>query len=161
MCNSIETILDNLTSYFPKCPDSQLSEDLVIFIIKEFQNWCEENKQLLKKQKFRYSKRGNQTGIIPFVDPKLYDEQVLDKKWFKQNVLPDIDQYLPNNGHEPGCNKKDRTYRLKGFPPNPRIPILKGFKESKKIRQVQCKNCGNIFSVCHHLLQERNIMGSM
>jgi polyhydroxyalkanoate synthesis regulator phasin len=147
LCRSIETILDNLTSYFPESPDTKLAEDLVIFVLKEFQEWCEKNEKLLNKIKFSYSKRGKQTGVIPFADAKGYDKQILDKKWFKQNVLPDIDQYLPDEGHKTDCKKNDREYRLKGFRPNPRNPILQGSKEKKKIRQVQCKNCGKIFSV--------------
>ena len=147
LCRSIEKILDNLTSYFPKCPDSKLAEDLVIFVMKEFQEWCEENEKLLEKIKFSYSKRGNQTGIIPFSDEKCYDEKILDKKWFKQNVLPSVDQFLPDDGHKADCKKEDRQFRLKGFRPKPRKPILQGCKENKQIRQVQCKNCGKIFSI--------------
>jgi len=37
LCSSIETILDNLTSYFPGSPDTKLAEDLIIFVMKEFQ----------------------------------------------------------------------------------------------------------------------------
>ena len=102
---------------------------MVLFVIKEFQDWCEQNKKLLNKFKFRYSKRGNQTGIIPFANAKIYDERILDKKWFKQNVLPDLDQYLPDEGHEADCKKDDREYRLKGFRPNPRNPIIQGLKK--------------------------------
>ena len=147
LCRSIETILANLTSYFPECPGTKLAEDLVIFVIKEFQEWCEKNEKLLNKIKFSYSKRGKQTGVIPFADAKDYNKKILDKNWFKQNVLPDIDQYLPDGGHKTDCKKNDREYRLKGFRPNPRTPLLQGSKEKKKIRQVQCKNCGKIFSV--------------
>jgi len=147
LCRSIDSIIDNLTSFFPSSPESQLSEDLTIYIMKEFQDWCEKNFQLLNKVKFSYSKRGSQTGIFPFSDAKLYDEKILDKKWFKQNVLPTIDSYLPNEGHEKDCKKEERRYRLKGFRPNPRNPILQGYKEKKEIRQVQCANCKKIFSV--------------
>lgn len=58
-----------------------------------------------------------------------------------------IDHYLPDDGHESDCKKKDREYRLKGFRPNPRNPIIQGAREKTKIRMVQCKNCGKIFSV--------------
>jgi len=93
LCSSIDAILEKLTSFFPKCFDSQIADDLILFVLKEFQDWCESNDQLLNKIKFRYSKRGNQTGIIPFADAKIYDEKILNKKWFKQNVLPTIDQF--------------------------------------------------------------------
>jgi thiaminase len=76
LCRSIETILDNLTSYFPESPDTKLAEDLVIFVLKEFQEWCEKNEKLLNKIKFSYSKRGKQTGDIPFADAKGYDKQI-------------------------------------------------------------------------------------
>jgi hypothetical protein len=54
---------------------------------------------------------------------------ILDKNWFKQNVLPDIDQYLSDGGHKTDCKKNDREYRLKGFRPNPRTPILQVWVE--------------------------------
>lgn len=38
LCRSIDAILDHLTSFFPKCFDSQLADDLVLFVIKEFQD---------------------------------------------------------------------------------------------------------------------------
>jgi len=147
LCRSIDSIVDNLTSFFPTSSESQLAEDLVIHIMKEFQGWCEENSKLLNKVKFSYSKRGSQTGIFPFADPKLYNEKILDKKWFKQTVLPTIDLYLPDDGHEKDCKNEERRYRLKGFRANPRNPILQGNKEKKEIRQVQCVNCKKIFSV--------------
>jgi len=59
--------------------------------MKEFQDWCEKNYNLLNKVNFSFSKRGSQTGIFPFSDAKIYDEKILDKKWFKQNVFPTID----------------------------------------------------------------------
>jgi hypothetical protein len=40
--------------------------------LKEFQEWCEKNEKLLNKIKFSYSKRGKQTGDIPFADAKGY-----------------------------------------------------------------------------------------
>jgi len=35
---------------------------------------------------------------------------ILDKNWFKQNVLPDIDQYLSDGGHKTDCKKNDKVW---------------------------------------------------
>ena len=146
LVDSIEEMLSKLRKYFfPENTGTAIDEALSDSILKEFKNWCE--KHITKLVATSISGRGKQTCIFPFMDIDKYLSNIFDKNWFKTRVLKSLSQFVPEAGHKKCCNKKNRTYRLKGFRPNNRKVIIPGEKKDVPVRMIQCKNCGKIFSV--------------
>ena len=73
--------------------------------------------------------------------------KILDKEWFKSEILANINRFVSDSGHERSCDESKRTYRLKGYRPNNRKVIVAGKKLDTPIRIIQCKSCGKVFSV--------------
>ncbi len=103
------------------------------------------------------SQRGRKTCVFPCLDPKHYIIMANDRERFKTEVVKILPSLNHCWGHKTGC-KYDKGYRLKGFRSTPRKTIMKGGKQAIfPIRMVQCKACGEIFSILPSFLpREKN-----
>ena len=102
------------------------------------------------------SQRGEKTFIFPFVDKDKYHSLIKDRKKFRTEVLDKLSRNN-TNGHKASC-KGAKRYILRGFRANPRKSLMVGGKqEIFQIRMVECKNCGQKFSLVPSFLpREKN-----
>jgi len=109
-----------------------------------------------KKVRELVSQRGEKTFIFPFVDKDKYHSLIKDRKKFRTEVLDKLSRNN-TNGHKASC-KGAKRYILRGFRAKPRKSLMVGGKqEIFQIRMVECKNCGQKFSLVPSFLpREKN-----
>ncbi len=139
---AVKTNKSNLCDAFEK----GLKESLDKEIIKACQ----------KKLKFHITARGNKTYVFPWDKVEKYHSFLEDTEEFKLKVLHTIPKDKNAIGHKESC-QGHKTYVLCGKRHKPRRTILEGNKETFGIRMVQCKKCGQRFSILPSFLpREKN-----
>lgn len=147
LCGSIEKIIGNLPAHQKKieCYDSIISIRFEQALLKAFEDHC--LKKCEKIMKDMLSGRGEKTNVFPWSDHKTYPELVADKKRFKKEVVARPGELIHATGHRSGC-KGHKGYKLKGFRPKPRKIVMPGGEKHEfLIRMVECRECGQRFSL--------------
>ena len=145
MTNAIEGYLkDSKFNQYSYILPAELKEAGALFFKYFFNlriNAIEEPKNTEKR-----IRRGIQTYIFPWPNPKNYGDLVNDKERFKKEVVDKLFDYKHATGHACTCTNTGK-YSLKGFRSDPRKVIFIGKTLECKIRMVKCDCCGKLFSL--------------
>jgi len=105
------------------------------------------------------SGRGDKTYVFPWSDKVDYLVLVENKERFYTEVVEKLKNYGHATGHKPWCTCKGK-YKLKGFRPSKRKPVLEGGKQHEfRIRMVQCVECKQRFSLLPSFLPREKHFG--
>jgi hypothetical protein len=111
-----------------------------------------------RKLKVLLSGRGEKTYIFPWADEEGYEAFVLDAERFRREVVEHLSEYAHTIGHKPTC-KGHKGYNMIGFRPHDRKTIMVKGQGRFPIRMVQCKDCGEKFSLLPSFLPREKHFG--
>jgi hypothetical protein len=143
--------------------DNDLALELEKYVLKSFEAECvgqiEEAFDALE------SDRGEKTYIFPWKEPDSYEELIADPVEFKSQMKRFLRENKHTTGHKSFCSDHSR-YNLCGFRSRPRMTDMPTGRKIYPIRMVQCRDCGQRFSMVPSFLpREKNfsleIIGSV
>ena len=144
---SIQSMMDHISSKLNalKPTDTSVGIEIEKALWVAFEQHCKEIHNEKKREPI--SKRGSKTQVFPWSDKQDYPNLVMDKVRFKKEVVAKLADYGHVQGHKHGC-EGNKGYRLRGFRQSDRKVIEEGGKQrTDEIRMVDCKGCGEIFSL--------------
>jgi len=156
---SINNMLEHIKTYLEqlKLTETTVGIEIEKALFKAFEVHCSQEHE--KTFKTLTSKRGTMTYIFPCSDNSRYNEIINDRKAFLDQVVANIGKLCQATGHKGAC-KGEKGYRLRGFRPIPRKTIVEGGKkEVFPIRMVECKSCGQKFSLLPSFLPREKHFG--
>jgi hypothetical protein len=111
-----------------------------------------------RKKKVFISSRGEKTYIFPWADEEGYVAFVLDTEKFRREVVDNLGKHVHATGHKPTC-KGHKGYKMIGFRSQDRKTIMVTGQGRFPIRMVQCKDCGEKFSLLPSFLPREKHFG--
>jgi hypothetical protein len=112
-----------------------------------------------RKIKFSVSQRGDKTYIFVCANKEDYMSIVNNPARFRTEVVNKLSKYSHITGHKPSC-KGVKGYNLIGFRQHNRKTIMNGgCQEELPIRMIQCKDCGEKFSLLPSFLPREKHFG--
>jgi histone H3/H4 len=156
---SINNMIDCIRSYLEKLEPAETVPGIEIekALFNSFAAYSQQ--QYEKRPASLVSQRGEKTIIFPWSDKANYINLVNDRRQFRQQIVGNIHRQCTVAGHKSDCNKH-REYRLRGFRSAPRKTIMEGGKqEIFPIRMVECKACGQKFSLLPSFLPREKHFG--
>jgi len=123
-------------------------------ILKAFEIHCVQ--EIYIDTGFLVSSRGEKTYVFPWPEADTYIDVVNNRDRFKSEIVKDLSRHVHETGHKKTC-KGPKSYRLCGFRAKPRRTVMQDGKKESAIRIVQCKTCGERFSLLPSFLpREKN-----
>ncbi len=156
---TIKGMLEHIQAYLEqlKLTETTVGIEIEKALFKAFEVHCSQEHE--KKAIILTSKRGEKTYIFPYSNKLRYIELINDRKAFMDQVVKNIGQLCQATGHKNGC-KGEKGYQLRGFRPIPRKTIVEGGnQEVFPIRMVECKGCGQKFSILPSFLPREKHFG--
>jgi hypothetical protein len=152
-------MLEHIAQYLGerKINDTSISIAFEKALEKAFKKHCIEKHK--KKIKFPVSQRGEKTYIFACANKEDYMSIIYDTPRFRTEVVNKLSKYSHLTGHKPSCNGTE-GYNLIGFRRHSRKTIMNGGCQEKfPIRMIQCKNCGEKFSLLPSFLPREKHFG--
>jgi hypothetical protein len=152
-------MLDKVAGYIDELkndPVTTISIELEKGLQRAFEEYF--TKKHERKMQVLISGRGEKTYIFPWADEEGYLDFVLDTERFRREVVVKLGKYIHATGHKPGCAKL-KGYKMIGFRSQDRKTIMVTGQGRFPIRVVQCKDCGEKFSLLPSFLPREKHFG--